>query len=360
MEFDCGEQCGAGSVGRLVRLEEAEGLILAHDVTEIVPGQSKGPAFRKGHVVAAGDLGRLARMGKNHLYVLEIGPEEVHEDEAAVRLARALAGEGVEPAGPPREGKVTLVASREGLLRVDRQRLVAFNLVPEVMCATIHGEVVVRRGQAVGGTRAIPLVASRANLERAESLAAREGGLLRVEPLARLSAGVVVTGDEVAGGLIEDRFAPVVTAKLEALGSRVLGVSLAPDDRAAVAQAIRSQTERGAELIITTAGMSVDPDDVTRLGVADAGARVVSYGAPVLPGAMFLYAELEAAGRVVPVLGVPACALFHPVTILDLVLPRVLSGESLAPEAIAELAYGGYCQGCAEGCRFPACGFGRS
>lgn len=359
MEFDCGEQCAAGPVGRLVSLDDAVGLVLAHDLTEVVPGQSKGPVFKKGHMVTSGDLDRLARMGKRHLYVLEIAPHQMHENEAAEQLAAALCGPGVEAGGPPSEGKITLVASRDGLFEVDPERLTRFNLDALVMCATIHRHSPVQKGQPLGATRAIPLVVDRQAVAQAAQLAAEQGGLLTVRPMAPLQAGVVVTGNEVAGGLIEDRFAPIVRGKLQALGAGVMGVEFAPDDRTAVASAIKGLVRRGAQMVITTAGMSVDPDDVTRMAIADAGGRDLLYGTPVLPGAMFLYGMLDGPQGELPILGVPACALFHPTTILDLILPRVLAGERFTRASIAALAHGGYCQNCAQGCRFPVCGFGR-
>ena len=359
MRFDCGDQCAAGPVGRLVDLDNAVGLVLAHDLTEVVPGQSKGPAFKKGHMVTEADLDRLARMGKRHLYVLEIAPHQMHENEAAEQLATALCGPGVVPAGPPSEGKINLLAAHDGLFEVNPERLTAFNLGGEVMCATIHRHSPVKKGQPLAGTRAIPLVVDRQAVAEAVALSTAEGGLLKVLPMAPLQAGLVVTGNEVASGLIEDRFAPIVSGKLQALGAGVLGVEFAPDDRTAVASAIRSLVRRGAQMIITTAGMSVDPDDVTRQAIADAGGRDLLYGTPVLPGAMFLYGWLDGPQGELPILGVPACALFHATTILDLILPRVLAGERFTRATIAALAHGGYCQSCSQGCRFPVCGFGR-
>jgi len=359
MDFDCGDQCAAGPAGRLVTLDEAVGLVLAHDMTQIIPGQSKGPAFKKGHVVRPEDLERLARMGKRHLYVLDIKPGQVHENQAAEQLAAALCGPGVEPKGPPSEGKIVLQAAHDGLFQVDPARLTRFNLSSEVMCGTIHRRTAVKKGQDLAGTRAIPLVVEQTALDQAVAIASQEGGLLRVLPFQPLEAGVVVTGNEVAHGLIEDRFAPIVDDKLAALGASVMGVEVAPDDKAAVIGAIRGLARRGAEIIITTAGMSVDPDDVTRQAIAEAGGRDLLYGTPVLPGAMFLVGLLDAPGGEIPILGVPACALFHPTTILDLILPRVLTGERFTRQSIAELAHGGFCQNCAQGCRFPVCGFGR-
>ncbi len=359
MSEGCGDQCASPAGGRLVKLDDAVGLVLAHDLTQIIPGQSKGPAFKKGHLVRPEDLERLARMGKQHLYVLSIAPGQMHENEAAELMARALCGPGVEPAGPPSEGKITLLAAHDGLFDLDLDRLVAFNLVPDVTCATIHRHSPVKKAQALAGTRAIPLVIARAFVEQACAIAAEQGGLLRVLPYRALKTGIVVTGNEVASGLIEDRFAGIVEKKLAALGAGVAGVKICPDDRGAVAAAIRSLLKDGADLIITTAGMSVDPDDVTRLAIAEAGGRDLLYGAPVLPGNMFLVGMLDGPAGEAPILGVPACALFHPTTILDLILPRVLTGERFTREKMAALAHGGFCQNCAEGCRFPVCGFGR-
>ncbi|MHC5038663.1 MAG: molybdopterin-binding protein [Planctomycetota bacterium] len=344
---------------RVVPLEDAVGMVLAHDVTEIVPGERKGPAFRKGHVIAETDLPHLARLGKRHLYVLDIGEDHLHEDEAVERLAAALCGPGTEVSGAPREGKIEIVANRDGLLDLDVERLVDFNGVPDVMCATRHRKTFVRKGERLAGTRAIPLVVAKTHIDEACRIAGVDGGLITVKSLHPVRAGLVVTGNEVAEGLIEDRFAPIVREKLESLGSTVLESIITPDDRAAVAGAIRTLLERGADLVITTAGMSVDPDDVTRLSIADAGGRDLEYGAPMLPGAMFLVGFLDGPKGEVPVLGVPACALFFKATILDIVLPRILAQERLTRREIARLAHGGLCLGCEDRCRFPQCGFGR-
>ncbi len=359
MDPSCGDQCVAAETGRLVSLNEAVGLVLAHDLTEIVPDEKKGPAFKKGHLVTEADLERLAKMGKNHLYVLEIAKDQMHENEAAEVMAAALAGDGVELGGPPSEGKINLIAARDGLLELDPERLKAFNLVGEVMCASIHRHTPVKKGQILAGTRAIPLVVARATVEEARALAAENGGLFSVKTMRPLQAGVVVTGNEVASGLIEDRFAGIIGEKMQDLGAGVMGVEIAPDDRAAVAGAIKELVRRGAEMILTTAGMSVDPDDVTRLAIADAGGRDLLYGTPVLPGSMFLVGWLDGPSGELPILGVPACALFHQATVLDLILPRILAGERLTRQSIAELAHGGLCQNCEGGCRFPVCSFGR-
>ncbi len=353
-------ECGVGAGAKLVPVEEAVGLVLAHDITEIVPGKKKGPAFRKGHVVRPQDVEHLARLGKRQLYVLTIGPGQMHEDDAAYMLADAIAGPGVATTGAPREGKIEFVAAHDGLVVVDVDRLVAFNMLPEVMCATIHTNTPVRKGQKLGGVRAIPLLPTRSAVEQAAELAAQEGGLIRVEAYRAMRAAIVVTGNEVASGLIEDRFTPIIERKLAGVGAEVVARSIVPDDPAAVAAAIRRGMAAGAGLVVVTAGMSVDPDDCSRAGIVGAGATEVFYGAPVLPGAMSLVGYIPQEEGEVVVLGVPACALYYQATALDLILPRVAAGQRITRAEIAQLAHGGFCRQCAGGCRYPDCSFGKA
>jgi hypothetical protein len=337
-----------------INLQDAVGTKLAHDITEIRPGQFKGPAFRKGHVVCDEDLCHLQRLGKNHLYILEVGDDEVHENQAASILAAALAGEGIRYQDEPREGKINLLAARDGLLRVDTAALAAFNMVEDVMCATLHDHTVVKEGDLVAGTRAIPLVAKRAVIERAAAIARQNGAVLSVQPLRSLRVGLVITGNEVYHGLIEDRFVPILTQKVEALGSAVHCVDFAPDNAEEISRVIRGQLEKGCGLLLLSGGMSVDPDDVTRQGIRLAGAGEMHYGAAVLPGSMFLVAYLGE----VPLLGVPACGLYHRTTALDLVLPRVLAGEKIVKKDLAFLGHGGLCRDC-KPCTYPHCTFGK-
>jgi hypothetical protein len=339
---------------KTISLEEAVGTQLAHDITEIRPGEFKGPAFRKGHTVCDEDICRLQRLGKNHLYVIDLAEDEIHENEAAAILAAALAGEGIVWENNPREGKINLYAAWDGLLEVDVRALTAFNLVDEVMCATLHNHAQVQQGALVGGTRALPLIMKRAVIERAAAIAWQNGGVLSVAPLRRARAGLIITGNEVYHGLIQDRFAPILTRKLEQLGSQVAGLIFAPDDAGMITTAIRFHLSQGCNLLLLSGGMSVDPDDVTRHAIRQVGANEMHYGSAVLPGAMFLVAYLDQ----IPLLGVPACALHHKVTVLDVVLPRILAGEHLGKVELALLGHGGLCQDCPE-CHYPHCPFGK-
>jgi molybdenum cofactor synthesis domain-containing protein len=339
---------------KTVKLEEAVGTTLAHDITEIRPGEFKGPAFRKGHTVCQEDICRMQRLGKNHLYVIDLEADEIHENEAAAILADALSGEGVVWENNPREGKINLYAGHGGLLQVSAKALAAFNLVDEVMCATLHSHTLVKAGELIGATRAIPLIMKRAAIERAAAVARQNRGVLTVRTLRRARAGLIITGNEVYHGLIQDRFAPVLSAKIQSLGSEMAALAFAPDDAETITRAIRSHLEQSCDLLLLSGGMSVDPDDVTRHAIHRAGATEIHYGSAVLPGAMFLVAYLGE----VPLLGVPACALHHPVTTLDLVLPRILAGERIGKLQLALLGHGGLCRDCQE-CAYPACPFGK-
>jgi len=345
---------GIKSVLTKINLEEAVGRNLAHDITEIRPGEFKGPAFRKGHTVCEEDLCHLQRLGKNHLYVVDLAEDEIHENQAAAILAGALAGEGVIWKDEPREGKIKLLAERDGLLYVDISALAAFNMVDEVMCATLHTHTMVKKGQQIAATRAIPLVMKRIVIERAAAIACQNGPVLSVTPIRPAKAGLIITGNEVYHGLIEDRFAPVLTGKIQALGSEIIAIAFAPDDAEAIASEIRSHLKRGCDLLVLSGGMSVDPDDVTRHGIRMAGADELHYGAAVLPGAMFLVAYLGE----VPLLGVPACGLYHRITALDLLLPRILAGERIGRKELAFLGHGGLCPDCPT-CSYPHCPFGK-
>ena len=339
---------------KTIKLEEAVGTKLAHDITEIRPGEFKGPVFRKGHTVCQDDLCRMQRLGKNHLYVIDLEEDEIHENEAAAILADSLSGEGVTWENNPREGKINLYAHRDGLLQVNPQALAAFNMVDEVMCATLHNHTLVKQGELIGATRAIPLIMKRAAIQRAAAVARQNGAVLTVSPLRQARAGLVITGNEIYHGLIEDRFAPILTQKLEHLGSQVAALIFVPDDAGMITAAISFHLSQGCNLLLLSGGMSVDPDDVTRHAIRQAGATEVHYGSAVLPGAMFLVAYLGET----PLLGVPACALHHPVTALDLILPRILAGEHIGKLELALLGHGGLCRDC-QHCSFPHCPFGK-
>lgn len=335
-------------------IEDAVGKPALHDMTQIEPGKSKGPVFLKGHTFDVGDLCALQRIGKNNVYVTEgeVNDEWVHENDCAYGFAHALCGKNVVVKGEPKEGKLELYSSCAGLLTIDKDCLDAFNHIPGVMAATRKGQSLVKKDTAVAGTRAIPLYLPRADFERAQGLL--EKPVVNVHPLRKAKAGVLITGNEVFDGLIQDQFEGIITAKLTALGSTVKKVVISPDDRNTIAASACELVKEGCDLVITTAGLSVDPDDVTRLGLMDAGLDNVLYGAPILPGAMTLVGELNG----VQTLGVPACALFHGRTSMDILLPRMLAGLSVTRSDLAAFGDGGMCMSC-HVCTYPKCWFGK-
>lgn len=336
-----------------VLVEDAVGMILAHDVTRIVPGQYKGPAFKKGHIIGLQDIEPLLDIGKARVYVYDLAEGYLHEDDAAVRIACAAAGPGLQTTSPS-EGRVNLKADRSGLLKVDRAALRQINSVDDVVFATLHTDLRVNCRQAVGGARIIPLVIREEAVQRVESICREHPPVIQVKALRSLRAGIVTTGSEVFHGRIEDKFGPVLHAKFAELDCPVLKQVFVSDDDAKTSQAIRQMIADGAELVAVTGGMSVDPDDRTPASIRNTGARVVTYGAPVFPGAMFMLAYLGT----VPILGLPGCVMYHRTSIFDLIVPRLLAGETLTREDFVDLGYGGFCSGCAQ-CTYPRCGFGK-
>lgn len=391
--------------GRTIPVTEAVGKVLAHDVTEIRKDEFKGRAFRKGHVIRHEDICHFQRLGKERLFVLSLGPDEMHEDEAAAALASALMGEGVRIEGEPREGKINIIAARDGLLRINRDALLAFNMLGDVMCATRHGNTLVKKDHIVAGTRAIPLVVKKSVVEEAVRIASMERadhvgvkkrehgslgpydcntvasvqrtGVIEVKKLRKPRAGVVITGNEVYHGRVRDAFAPIITNKIEALHGEIVGIYYAPDDEKFIEERLRELLNSGADLLITTGGMSVDPDDVTRFAIRNLGATDIAYGSSALPGAMVLVGYLKKVlssefgvrsernlepgtenSEPVPILGIPACGMYHKITVFDLILPRVLAGEKIGRKDLAELGHGGLCLNCRE-CRYPVCPYGK-
>lgn len=336
-------------------IESAVGMKLLHDMTMIVPHASKNALFKRGQVIEAGDLCRLQRMGRRRIHVQKsegYGSDWVHEDEAALTFAEAMAGDGVKFNAPPREGKVSLFSDRDGLFVVNEDQLRRFNEIPGIICATRKTCSVVSSNKELAGTRAIPLFISRKTLLQGLALL-QESPLLRVKPLARKRLGILVTGNEIFDGLVQDRFIPVIRSKAESYGLPVVKTRIVPDEREVIREGVLDLVGSGAEIVITTAGLSVDPDDVTRLGLLDAGAKDLVHGAPILPGAMTLLARIGS----VSIIGVPACALYHKITSLDLILPRILAELPVTHQDLSRLGHGALCLGCRI-CTFPKCSFG--
>lgn len=338
---------------KVVPVRESVGMFLAHDMTQIIPGEFKGAAFKKGHIVQEEDVPRLLNMGKEHIAIIEFNDGTIHEDDAALRLGQAASGIGVEYVGAS-EGKVTMTATQSGLLKINVPVLQQINELGEMMMATLHTDTMVTKGTLVGSTRIIPLSIENEKLVKMEELCQRSESIVQVLPLKKFRVGVVTTGNEIFYGRIEDKFGDVIREKFAELDSQVFKQVFSRDDSDMIAQSILGLIAEGADIVTVTGGMSVDPDDVTPEGIGKSGAKFVSYGAPTLPGAMFLLSYLGD----IPVLGLPGCIMYSHRTVFDLVVPKLMVGERLTSKDISKLGHGGLCSTCPE-CHYPNCGFGK-
>lgn len=336
-----------------IRTVDSEGQVLCHDLTQIIQGVRKGPAFKKGHVVTAEDIPLLLRMGKDHLFVWENDASKLHENDAAQILRELTQGRGLR-ATEPSEGKIDLIAEEDGMLVVDRSRLDAVNALGEMMIATRHGGFLVHADDKVAGMRIIPLTIDKEKMDRARAVAAGTP-ILSLASVKPKRYGVISTGNEIYHGRIEDTFTGVIEDKLAAFGCKMAMHTVLPDDHGRITEAIRAMLAEGMEMVLCTGGMSVDPDDRTPLAIRNTGAQVVSYGAPVLPGAMLLVAY---AGDGRPIVGLPGCVMYARRTVLDLILPSLLSDTPITKEQLDGYGEGGLCLDCPV-CTFPNCAFGR-
>ncbi len=349
---------------RLIPTKEAEGTILCHDITQIIKGVKKDVVFRKGHVVAKEDIPLLLSVGKDQLYVGEQEEGMLHENDAAEILCQICQGEHMSRSGA-KEGKIELSAECDGLLKVHGPGIKAVNCFGEMMIACRHGNFAVKKGDKLAGTRVIPLVIREEKMAGAKKKAMEATGgrpVLELKPFTHKKVGIVTTGNEVFYGRISDTFTPVVREKLEEYDTEVVDHVTWNDDDEKVTASILDMIRKGADIVVCTGGMSVDPDDKTPLAIKNTGARIVSYGAPVLPGAMFLLAyyevKEEGEGRTVAIMGLPGCVMYAKRTVFDLILPRVMADDLVLPEELAALGQGGLCLNCPS-CTFPNCGFGK-
>lgn len=338
---------------RKIRVEDAVGTVLCHDITKVIPGQFKGRAFQRGHVILEEDIEEFKKIGKEHIYVWEEEAGEIHEDEAALRIAHAVSGENI-IFTEPEEGKSLLKSTISGLFKVKHDLLLELNSMDNITIPSLPNNYQVEKGQRLSGARIVPLVIKEEVIEALEKRCAADGPVFEVRPYHALKVGIIVTGNEVYLGRIEDKFGPIIETKLRHYNATVLGKTTCPDEMDTICAAIQSYKEAGADLIILTGGMSVDPDDLTPGAIKKTGAEIVTYGVPVQPGNMLMFAYLDGTA----LLGVPGAAVYYRTTSLDLVLPRIFAGDILTKRDFAQMGEGGFCQTC-EKCTYPRCYVGR-
>ena len=336
---------------RKVRVEDALGLTLCHDLTEMRSG-FKGPAFRRGHVITKEDIPRMLDIGKGHVFIWEDNAGEIHEEDAAKRLAAILKVQGTHEQGPS-EGKILLISDIPGMLRVNTSLLRELNSIDDITVCTLPDHYPVSPGMRVASMRIVPLVTQESRIARAEELC-RGKRVLDLLPYKALTAGIIITGAEIYHGRITDMFEPVCREKLKAYPGKIAGVRICDDDPEMLKEAAREMLSLGADFLIFSGGMSVDPDDVTPSAIRELGCEIVSYGVPSQPGNMTLVAYLGD----LPVLGVPGAAITMPVTVFDVLLPQIFTGLRITKDDLIRLGDGGLCQQC-KTCHYPNCSFGK-
>ena len=341
---------------KCVKTQDAVGHVLCHDITQIIKDVKKGTAFRKGHIVTEEDIPVLLSLGKDNLYIWEKTEGILHENEAAEYLRDICMNENMIQS-EVKEGKIELIAEIDGLLKIDVDKLRAVNSLGEMMIATRHTNTTVKKGDKLVGTRIIPLLIEQEKMEKAKEVAG-DRPILSLIPFKKKKVGIVTTGNEVFYGRIKDTFGPVVAEKVKEFGADVIGQTIVNDDMEKITKAVEEFIEQGADMVLCTGGMSVDPDDKTPGAIKNTGARIVSYGAPVLPGAMMLLAYYEKDGRELPIVGLPGCVMYAKRTVFDLVLPRLMADDMVTSDDLAGLGFGGFCLSC-DICTFPNCGFGK-
>lgn len=336
-----------------VKVEDAIGSVLAHDMTKIVPGEFKGVAFKKGHIIREEDVEALKDMGKRHVFILELDENQLHEDDAALRIASCTAGEGIE-LSTPREGKVNYISKFDGLLQIEIQTLYNVNSIEGAMLSTLHNNYIVKRGMVVAGTRIIPLTIDKSVIEEIESITLDKTPVVSVKKIKDKKVGIIVTGSEVYNKRIEDKFGPILEEKINTYGGTHVETVYSSDEVPMIIEKMNYLKSLGAEVILLSGGMSVDPDDVTPTAIREFADEVITYGSPVLPGAMLMLAKH---GHIM-LIGIPGCGMYHKITVFDLVFPKILADVPITKKDIVMLSHGGLCLHC-DVCRYPICPLGK-
>ncbi len=340
---------------KLIDTREAVGQVLCHDITRIIKGKEKGPVFRKGHIIREEDIDVLLSVGKDHVYIWEMNENMLHENDAALALYDMCKSPHLTRSEDIKEGKVELIAECNGLLKIDKEKLYTVNSFGQMMIASVRNNYPVKKGKHVAGMRIIPLAIEKEKMEEVKKLVG-DGPIFTLKPYARKKVGIVTTGNEVFNGRIEDTFTPVVKAKVEELGSSVVAHEISSDDPDMEISCIKKVLSAGADVVLCTGGMSVDPDDRTPYAIRETADRVVSYGSPVLPGAMFMLAYKGEKDEIA-IMGLPGCVMFEGRTVFDLILPRIMANDTVSKEELDRLGPGGFCMHC-KTCNFPDCALG--
>lgn len=322
---------------KIIDTKDAVGYALCHDITQIIKGEIKDARFRKGHIVTKEDIPVLLSLGKDHIYVLDDEDDTMmHENDAAQYMIDLTITDDMSST-PVKEGKMELVSNIDGYFTVDVELLHKINMLDDIMIASIKGDEPIKKGTKLAGMRIIPLFIKNEQMENMKNII-NEKRVFDIKPFVRKKAGIVTTGSEVYYGRIKDEFTPVIREKLKNFGVDVIGHETVYDNTQMIVDAITKLKNMGCDIILCTGGMSVDPDDLTPKAISTTATKYVTYGTPVLPGAMFALSYFEDG---TPIMGLPGSVMFCEKTVFDIILPRALANIKTDKKYIASLGHGG-------------------
>ncbi|AND84046.1 molybdopterin biosynthesis protein [Clostridium tyrobutyricum] len=332
-----------------IKAKDAVGMSICHDMTRIIPGKSKGVAFKKGHIITEDDLSILEKMGKENIYVYEDKPGFIHEDDSALRIGNAICNSREFDFSDIKEGKLNIHSKRSGLIKIDREKLYELNRIEDISITTVYDNIIVSEGEKIASCRIIPMFTKKINIKKLEGICSF-GKLFSVKPFLKKKIHLIITGNEIFKGLVEDAFYDTLKPKIEYYGSSIIRTLKLPDDDKLIENQIIRSVEQGADIVICTGGMSVDEDDLTPTSIIRASNEVITHGAPVQPGNMFMLAYRNK----IPIVGIPTAAIYNKITLFDKVLPMLLCNEKPDGDFFIKLSLGGLCRSCSE-CHYPNC-----
>ena len=323
-----------------INVRNAEGYELCHDITQILPGEFKGAKFLRGHIIRKEDIEVLISLGKENIFVMEEEDKEknlIHENDAAMFIVEKLnLDKKFFEISDIREGKINITAKEDGILKIDINTLNKINKIGEIILVTKYNNSYIKKGETVAATRVIPLLIEKTQLDEMEKLVKDKNVLTFKKIDKNKKLALITTGNEVYNGIIKDKSKEALLKKYKKYELNDMEQVFSPDDKDTIKKYIK-KFENEKDIIMCTGGMSIDPDDVTPSAIRESNWEIVTYGTPVLPGAMFMLAYK---GEKV-LIGLPGGVVFSEKTVFDILLPRILADDRITRQEIIEMGHGG-------------------
>ena len=323
-----------------INVRNAEGYELCHDITQILPGEFKGAKFLRGHIIRKEDIEVLISLGKENIFVMEEEDKEknlIHENDAAMFIVEKLnLDKEFFEISDIREGKINITAKEDGILKIDINTLNKINKIGEIILVTKYNNSYIKKGENVAATRVIPLLIEKSQLDEMKEIVKDRNVLTFKKIDKNKKLALITTGNEVYNGIIKDKSKEALLKKYRKYELNDMEQVFSPDDKDTIKKYIK-MFENEKDIIMCTGGMSIDPDDVTPSAIRESNWEIVTYGTPVLPGAMFMLAYK---GEKV-LIGLPGGVVFSEKTVFDILLPRILTNDRITKQDIIEMGHGG-------------------